>query len=44
MEQPTPLFKSWSEYALEAGEHPGNAKEFKAALERRDIHRFRTGA
>lgn len=43
MEQPKPLFTSWSDYAHEAGEHPGNAKEFKAALERRDILQRKTG-
>ena len=41
-EQPTPLFKSWCEFAREAGENPGNAKDFKAALERRGIHRGKT--
>ncbi|MEH6790951.1 phage/plasmid primase, P4 family [Parasphingorhabdus sp.] len=41
-EQPTPLFKSWSDYAVDAGEHPGNAKDFKANLERRGIHRAKT--
>lgn len=43
MEQPTPLFGSWSEYALEAGEHPGTMKTFKAAMERKGILWFRTG-
>lgn len=43
MEQPAPLFKSWSTYALEAGEHPGSIKEFKAILERRGIFQRKTG-
>ena len=34
-EQSTPLFKSWCDYAHEAGEQPGNAKDFKATMERR---------
>lgn len=41
-EQPTPLFQSWCDYARDAGEHPGNAKDFKATLERRGIHRGKT--
>ena len=40
--QPTPLFQSWCDYARDAGEHPGNAKDFKATLERRGIHRGKT--
>lgn len=42
-EQPTPLFKSWCDYARDAGEAPGNAKDFKAALARRGILRGKTG-
>jgi putative DNA primase/helicase len=42
-EQPTPLFRSWCEYARDAGEHAGNVKDFKATLERRGIHRGKTG-
>ncbi|MDR3449310.1 MAG: phage/plasmid primase, P4 family [Alphaproteobacteria bacterium] len=38
-EQPTPLFQSWCDYARDAGEYPGNAKDFKATLERRGILR-----
>jgi hypothetical protein len=42
-EQPTPLFKSWCEYAREAGEVAGSQKDFKASLARRGIHRGKTG-
>lgn len=42
-EQPTPLFKSWSEYARDAGEAAGNFKDFKAALERRGIRHTKIG-
>jgi putative DNA primase/helicase len=42
-EQPTPLFQSWGEYAREAGDNPGNVKDFKATLERRGILRGKTG-
>jgi len=42
-EQPTRLFHSWCDYAREAGEHSGNVKDFRATLERRGIHRGKTG-
>jgi len=42
-EQPTPLFQAWCDYARDNGEHPGNAKDFKATLERRGILRGKTG-
>ena len=42
-EQPAPLFRSWCEYASEAGDRPGNTKDFKAVLERRGIFRGKTG-
>jgi putative DNA primase/helicase len=42
-ELPTPLFQSWCEYAHDAGDKPGNAKDFKAILERRGILRGKTG-
>lgn len=42
-EQPTPLFHSWCDYARDAGDQAGNAKDFKATLERRGIMRGKTG-
>ncbi len=42
-EQPAPLFRAWCDYAKEAGEVPGNVKDFKASLERRGILRSKTG-
>lgn len=42
-EQPTPLYRSWCDFARDAGEHPGNVKDFKATLEKRGILRGKTG-
>jgi len=41
-EQPTPLFRSWCDFARDAGDNPGNTKDFKATLARRGIHRGKT--
>lgn len=42
-ELPDQLYKSWCEYAREAGEHPGTNKDFKSALELRGMLRAKTG-
>ena len=36
-ELPTPLYRSWCEFARDAGEQSGTQKDFKATLERRGI-------
>lgn len=42
-EFPTPLYNAWCTFAREAGEEPGSLKTFKANLERRGVHRGKTG-
>ena len=41
-ELPTPLYRSWCDYAHDAGEHPGTAKDFKATLERHGVRSAKT--
>lgn len=38
-EAPTPLYRSWKDFATEASEPAGSTKDFKEALSRRGIHR-----
>lgn len=41
-ERPSPLYRSWCEFAIAAGEQTGSQKDFKALLERRGFPAFKS--